>query len=58
MTLGYGSEINFRKARSGVAAEQAAKVTPFAAGNEATVRKSAAGDFFQINESGGQTELP
>src|SRR5260221_14371822 len=26
---------------------QAAKVTPFAAGNEADVRKSAAGDFFQ-----------
>jgi hypothetical protein len=45
MTLGYGSEINFRRARSGVAAGQAAKITPFAAGNEATVRKSAAGDF-------------
>jgi hypothetical protein len=26
--------------------EQAAKVAPLAAGNEGTVRKSAAGDFF------------
>jgi hypothetical protein len=29
------------------ATTQAAKVAPFAAGNEADVRKSAAGDFFQ-----------
>jgi hypothetical protein len=29
------------------ATRQAAKATPFAAGNEADVRKSAAGDFFQ-----------
>jgi hypothetical protein len=28
---------------------QAGKVAPLPAGNEATVRKSAAGDFFQIN---------
>ena len=30
---------------------QAAKVAPFAGGNEAVVRKSAAGDFFQSNYS-------
>jgi len=30
-----------------VGTTQPAKVTPFAGGNEATVRKSAAGDFFQ-----------
>jgi hypothetical protein len=30
-------------------AEQPAKVAPFAGGSEDTVRKSAAGDFFQLN---------
>jgi hypothetical protein len=30
-------------------AKQPAKVTPFAGGNEAALRKSAAGDFFQSN---------
>jgi hypothetical protein len=31
-------------------AEQAGKVAPLPAGNEATVRKSAAGDFFPMNQ--------
>jgi len=31
-------------------ATQAAKVAPFAAGNEADVRKTAAGRFFQSNQ--------
>ncbi len=38
-----------RLPRSGVAIVQAAKVAPFAAGNEATIRKRAAGRFFQVN---------
>jgi hypothetical protein len=31
--------------------EQAAKVTPFAAGNKGVVCKSAAGDFCQVNQA-------
>jgi hypothetical protein len=37
--------------RARIGTRQPAKVTPFAGGNEATVRKSAAGDFFQFNKT-------
>jgi hypothetical protein len=37
------------KALSANGAEQAARVAPFAAGNEGVVRKSAAGEFCQLN---------
>jgi mannose-6-phosphate isomerase-like protein (cupin superfamily) len=36
---------------------QAAKVAPFAAGNAATVRKSAAGDFFQLTRATNMPKL-